>query len=174
MYRGPDREQRLLDGARREGEVTVYSSMIVDQALRPIVDGFEATRRLRGHGYDRIDVTVRTDDGEQQAMTYAGLPAFINDACLPTRRYLNILLQGAVAARLDPDYIEALRRQPVQSNGTVPPCAAEIRSRPTCSGAGGSERPSRNGYRVARTMLSRAVMTSRSVPTRSVEVRVKR
>ena len=29
MYRGPDREQRLLDGARREGEVTVYSSMIV-------------------------------------------------------------------------------------------------------------------------------------------------
>jgi len=42
MYRGPDREQRLLAGARKEGEVTVYSSMIVDQALRPIIDGFEA------------------------------------------------------------------------------------------------------------------------------------
>ena len=42
MYRGPDREQRLIAGARKEGEVTVYSSMIVDQALRPIVDGFEA------------------------------------------------------------------------------------------------------------------------------------
>ncbi len=38
----PDREQRVLDGARKEGMVTVYSSMIVDQALRPLIDGFEA------------------------------------------------------------------------------------------------------------------------------------
>ena len=30
-YRGPDREQRLLEGARKEGQVTVYSSMIADQ-----------------------------------------------------------------------------------------------------------------------------------------------
>jgi len=42
MYRGPDREQRLVEGARKEGQVTVYSSMIVDQALRPLIDGFEA------------------------------------------------------------------------------------------------------------------------------------
>ena len=42
MYRGPDREQRLIEGARKEGQVTVYSSMIVDQALRPLVNGFEA------------------------------------------------------------------------------------------------------------------------------------
>jgi ABC-type Fe3+ transport system substrate-binding protein len=42
MDRGPDREQRLIDGARREGQVTVYSSMIADQALRPILDGFAA------------------------------------------------------------------------------------------------------------------------------------
>jgi iron(III) transport system substrate-binding protein len=41
-YRGPDREQRLLEGARKEGQVTVYSSMIADQALRPILNGFEA------------------------------------------------------------------------------------------------------------------------------------
>jgi hypothetical protein len=42
MYRGPDREQRLIEGARKEGQVTVYSSIIVDQALRPILNGFEA------------------------------------------------------------------------------------------------------------------------------------
>jgi iron(III) transport system substrate-binding protein len=41
MYHGPDREQRLLEGARKEGQVTVYSSMIVDQALRPLVEGFQ-------------------------------------------------------------------------------------------------------------------------------------
>jgi iron(III) transport system substrate-binding protein len=42
MYRGPDRQQRLIEGARKEGQVTVYSSMIADQALRPILNGFEA------------------------------------------------------------------------------------------------------------------------------------
>jgi ABC-type Fe3+ transport system substrate-binding protein len=42
MYRGADREQRLIEGARKEGQVTVYSSMIVDQALRPLIDGFTA------------------------------------------------------------------------------------------------------------------------------------
>ena len=59
MYRGPDREQRLLDGARKEGEVTVYSSMIVDQALRPIIDGFEAK-------YPFVKAKYVRDDPPQQ------------------------------------------------------------------------------------------------------------
>jgi iron(III) transport system substrate-binding protein len=59
MYRGPDREQRLLDGARKEGEVTVYSSMIVDQALRPLVDGFEAK-------YPFVKTKYVRDDPPQQ------------------------------------------------------------------------------------------------------------
>jgi len=42
MLRGADRELRLIEGARKEGQVTVYSSMIVDQALRPLIDGFAA------------------------------------------------------------------------------------------------------------------------------------
>ena len=41
-YRGADRTERLIEGARKEGQVTVYSSMIVDQALRPLIDGFQA------------------------------------------------------------------------------------------------------------------------------------
>ena len=41
-YRGADREPRLVDGARKEAQVTVYSSMIVDQALRPLIDAFQA------------------------------------------------------------------------------------------------------------------------------------
>jgi ABC-type Fe3+ transport system substrate-binding protein len=59
MYRGPDREQRLLAGARKEGEVTVYSSMIVDQALRPVVDGFEAK-------YPFVKAKYVRDDPPQQ------------------------------------------------------------------------------------------------------------
>ena len=40
LYEGPDREKRLLEGARKEGQVVIYSAMIVNQALRPLVDSF--------------------------------------------------------------------------------------------------------------------------------------
>ena len=39
---GPNREKALLDGARKEGKVVVYSSMIVNQALKPLTDAFHA------------------------------------------------------------------------------------------------------------------------------------
>jgi iron(III) transport system substrate-binding protein len=55
MYRGPDREQRLIEGARTEGQVTVYSSMIVSQALRPLVAGFEAKYPFMKAAYVRDD-----------------------------------------------------------------------------------------------------------------------
>jgi ABC-type Fe3+ transport system substrate-binding protein len=40
-YKGPDRQQKLIDGATKEGQVTLYSAMIVNQALRPIADAFQ-------------------------------------------------------------------------------------------------------------------------------------
>src|SRR5258707_7327042 len=55
MYRGPDREQRLLEGAKKEGQVTVYSSMIADQAFRPILNGFEAKSPFVKPQYVRDD-----------------------------------------------------------------------------------------------------------------------
>jgi ABC-type Fe3+ transport system substrate-binding protein len=39
-YSGSDRDQKLLEGARKEGQVVFYSAMIVNQALRPLADGF--------------------------------------------------------------------------------------------------------------------------------------
>jgi ABC-type Fe3+ transport system substrate-binding protein len=39
-YKGPDREQKLIDGARKEGQVTIYAAMIVNQAMRPIAEKF--------------------------------------------------------------------------------------------------------------------------------------
>jgi ABC-type Fe3+ transport system substrate-binding protein len=40
-YKGPDRQQVLEDGARREGTVFIYSGMIVNQLLRPLTEAFE-------------------------------------------------------------------------------------------------------------------------------------
>lgn len=39
-YLGPDRQAKLVEGAKAEGEVVFYSAMIVNQALRPISEAF--------------------------------------------------------------------------------------------------------------------------------------
>ena len=74
-----------------------------------------------GHGYDRVDVPVLTDSGERHALAYVGMPSFLDEDCRPTQRYLNILVNGAVAAAVDPAYIDALRRHPVHEKQAVPP-----------------------------------------------------
>jgi ABC-type Fe3+ transport system substrate-binding protein len=38
--KGPERQKILEEGAKKEGKVTIYSGMIVDQALRPITEAF--------------------------------------------------------------------------------------------------------------------------------------
>ena len=40
LSRTGDREQTILDGARKEGQVVLYSAAIVNQALRPLSDAF--------------------------------------------------------------------------------------------------------------------------------------
>ena len=40
-YKGADRQERLLAGAKQEGKLTLYSAMIVNQALRPISEAFQ-------------------------------------------------------------------------------------------------------------------------------------
>ncbi len=41
LYRGADRQQKLIAGAKQEGEVVFYSAMIENQVLRPIVAAFQ-------------------------------------------------------------------------------------------------------------------------------------
>jgi sulfite reductase (NADPH) flavoprotein alpha-component len=74
-----------------------------------------------GHGYDRMEVPVLTDSGERSALAYIGMPSFLDEECRPTLRYLNILVNGAVAAGVNPAYIDALRGHPVHEKGAVPP-----------------------------------------------------
>jgi iron(III) transport system substrate-binding protein len=40
-YSGPDRAEKLIEGARQEGQLTYYSAMIVNQALRPLTAAFQ-------------------------------------------------------------------------------------------------------------------------------------
>ena len=89
---------------------------LCEDAHLALLDATEA----HGHGYQRVDVLLHTDHGERSAIAYVGMPSFINDACRPTQRYLNILLRGAEAAGLDADTLAALKREPVHVKQPVP------------------------------------------------------
>jgi sulfite reductase (NADPH) flavoprotein alpha-component len=89
---------------------------LCDDAHLALLDTAEAN----GHGYDRINVPVLTDRGEQHAITYVGIPSFIDERCRPTRRYLNILVRGAIAAGINSDYVNTLRQHPVHQSRSVP------------------------------------------------------
>lgn len=41
LMKSPNREKILLDGAKKEGKVTFYTGLIVDQVVRPVKDAFE-------------------------------------------------------------------------------------------------------------------------------------
>ncbi len=87
-----------------------------DAALAPL----DATEAF-GHGYDRISVEVEAQGERVPAFTYVGMPAFIDDSCLPSRRYLNILIEGARNAGLDPDYVKKLMAHPIHQPDEFPP-----------------------------------------------------
>jgi hypothetical protein len=74
-----------------------------------------------GYGYERISVEVEADNERTPALTYVGMPGFIDDACLPSRRYLNIVIDGARQAGLDPTYVNELRMQPLHRPDDYPP-----------------------------------------------------
>ncbi|TDQ19479.1 AIG2 family protein [Algoriphagus boseongensis] len=73
-----------------------------------------------GIGYDRIVVEVTTQSGSEKAWVYTGLPPYLKNGLLPTRRYLNIILKGAMAASLSDPYIEKLKNHPVLEIPTLP------------------------------------------------------
>lgn len=83
-----------------------------------------------GVAYDRIEVEFETASGRVKAKTYVGLSSYLDDACLPTKRYLNLLLKGASYAGLNEAYIEKLRHHPLHHNKDyqpfLPPALPEV------------------------------------------------
>lgn len=73
LYQGADREQRLIDGARQEGLVAIYTSLNPKDSM-PIVDAFEKKYKIK--------VTLWRASGEklvQRALTEARAGRFTPD-----------------------------------------------------------------------------------------------
>jgi len=107
-----------------------------DEALSPL-DTMEAY----GHGYDRITVEVEADDKRVPALTYVGMPDFIDDSCLPSRRYLNIVVDGARRAGLAPEYVQELSAQPIHRPDEHPPFTPPPGDYPDFDAASLAQRP---------------------------------
>lgn len=60
LYKGADREQKLIEGAKKEGQVVIYSALIVSQAMRPIADKF-------GKKYPFVKISYWRADSEDIA-----------------------------------------------------------------------------------------------------------
>lgn len=89
----------------------------LDEEL-PVLDKLEAL----GDVYDRIEIEVETENQRKiNAYSYVGLPSRLDDRCLPTERYLNILIRGASQAKLDESYIQKLRQHPTYQKRHYPP-----------------------------------------------------
>lgn len=82
--------------------------MCNDQSLIPL-DKLETY----GIGYDRIEVEIETNNGIIKGLTYVGLPAFIDNNCLPTQRYKNIIILGAEHVGLSQPYIDKIKSHPI-------------------------------------------------------------
>ncbi|MBR9883410.1 MAG: gamma-glutamylcyclotransferase [Oceanospirillales bacterium] len=86
-----------------------------DEALQPL-DAMEAF----GHGYDRITVEVDASGRVIPAYTYVGMPQFIDESALPCRRYLDIVVEGAIQSGLDDGYVSALMAHPIHQPDDYP------------------------------------------------------
>ena len=65
LYDGPDRLQMLIDGARREGELTVYTSAQSND-LGAVVEAFESKYGIKASVW-RAGVAPRRDERDASA-----------------------------------------------------------------------------------------------------------
>lgn len=125
---GPIREARRarLDGYRiafnKRGNDGTGKANIVPDANRTVwgvvyrcssdaldeMDRYEGV--ANGH-YARKTVRVQTDAGDElDAITYVAGDSFVDDSCLPSKKYLETIIQGARQHGLPEDYIGEIER----------------------------------------------------------------
>ena len=89
---------------------------LIDDEHLAMLDAVESY----GEGYDRTHVNLTTALGPINAVTYIGLPGYIDNNRLPTQRYINLIVEGAHSAEIDEDYISKISALTVQDAPSYP------------------------------------------------------
>lgn len=69
--KGPQRTEALIEGARKEGKIVLYSAMIEDQALRPLANAFKKKYPFVTFDYWRADTRDLINKGLAEARANA-------------------------------------------------------------------------------------------------------
>jgi ABC-type Fe3+ transport system substrate-binding protein len=110
-YSSADRQQKLLECAKKEGEVVIYSAMIANQALRPITAGFMKKHPSikmtywRGDSEDiaaKLAAEVRANNVVADVVEGTGVGEAVVEANLAQRYYTPVLAEFPEKYR-DPD-----------------------------------------------------------------------
>jgi hypothetical protein len=117
-YQGPDREQKLIEGAKKEAQVVLYSALIVNQATRPIVEKFGKKYPFVKASYWRAD----SEDIAQKLSAEVRANNVVADVFEGTG--VGELAVGANLAQ--PYYTPAIEVYPSQSRWHVDAHAAEL------------------------------------------------
>jgi sulfite reductase (NADPH) flavoprotein alpha-component len=105
-----------IERTEDERDQVLGVAYLCDDAALAALDNAEAYP----YGYDRATVEVDTATGVVTAIAYVGTAAFIDETCLPSQRYLNIVVRGAQAADLDAAYVEQLQAHPTHAKHPYP------------------------------------------------------
>lgn len=73
-------------------------------------EGFRPERLSRSNSYNRSMILVETHDGSATAWTYIASPQQIKPGQVVNPDYLILLVEGAVAHDLPPQYVDMLKR----------------------------------------------------------------
>jgi ABC-type Fe3+ transport system substrate-binding protein len=117
-YTGADREQQLIDGAKKEGAVVFYSGVIVNQALRPIAEGFMKKYPFVKMTYwraetedimSKVSAEERANNVVGDVLEGTGLGEVAVQAGI-VQPFTTPILDGYPAGRRDPDHMWAPTR----------------------------------------------------------------
>src|ERR1700755_2736380 len=106
LYPAVAADQALIDAAKKEGEVTWYTSLIINQAVKPMADAFEKKYGIKVNyvRYDSTDLVVKILNEAQAGKIQADL--FDGTSGFPALKRANTLnsWRPDAAAKMPPAY----------------------------------------------------------------------
>ncbi len=106
--------KKSIDGSSKANITKFQDEIVWGICFELDEDGFENLRRFE-KGYEELEINVYD---ENQKILFTARTFISNKICnkLPTKEYLDKIIEGAKQHKLPKDYINQLEKQPTQKN----------------------------------------------------------